>query len=91
MFDVAMFMHFITSSLCGGIARALLQARSFKELKRYEIVRHILLSPIAGWVYYHMVLQWNAPDTVVAFFFAYAFVDIIDRLARKIVSIVSMR
>ena len=78
-------MEYIVMGLLGGIARALMMAKSFKELKRYSVVRAMVLGFIGGIVYYHMVQEWGAPDTVVAFFFAYSFTDIIDRLAELVV------
>jgi len=75
-------LEYVFIALLGGITRALIQAKSFCELRKFGILKIIVLSPIAGYIYYQMVTEWNAPNHVVTFFFAYSFVDIVDRLAK---------
>jgi len=80
-------LEFIVIAFMGGITRALIQARKPQDLTRFDVLKTILLSPIAGFLYAQMVFEWNAPDHVVVFFFAYSFVDIVDRLAKMIISL----
>jgi 4-amino-4-deoxy-L-arabinose transferase-like glycosyltransferase len=75
---------FIVSGLLGGVASALLWAKSWQDLKRYDVFRAVALGAIGGYLYYLMHSQWNAPDTVVAFFVGYSFKDLVEALAEKV-------
>ena len=77
-------LNFVLMGVLGGIARALMIARGFRELKSYDATKAIVLGLIGGIVYYHMVTEWGAPDTAITFFFSYSFTDIVDRLAELI-------
>jgi len=83
-------LHFAFMGFMGGVSRALLKAKAWRELGRYDVAKNIVLGIIGGVVYGNMVLAWQIPDTVVAFFFAYAFADIIDTLTAKILRIVGV-
>jgi hypothetical protein len=78
---------FIVSGLLGGVASALLWAKGFEDLKKYETFRSIVLGAIGGFLYYLMHTEWNLPNGVVAFAFGYAFQDIIEGLIAKILKI----
>jgi len=80
-------IEYVLIAITGGITRAVLISRSIRDLTRWDALKILILSPIAGYLYYNMVVEWGAPDKVVAFFFAYAFIDIIDRLAKRILSL----
>jgi hypothetical protein len=75
---------FIISGLLGGVASALLWAKGWQDLKKYDVFRAVVLGAIGGYLYYLMHSQWSAPDTVVAFFIGYSFKDIAEALAEKI-------
>lgn len=75
---------FVIAGFLGGLASALLWAKGFEELKSYESVRAVILGAIGGYLYYLMFTEWNVPNGVVAFFFGYAFKDIIDALASNV-------
>jgi len=87
MYAFHSMIEFIVIGALGGVTRALMQARRPQDLTKFDALKILGLGPIAGYVYFLMVNEWNAPDHVVAFFFAYAFIDIVDRLARLIISI----
>jgi hypothetical protein len=78
---------YIVSGLLGGVASALLWAKSFEDLKKYETFRSIVLGAIGGFLYYLMHTEWSLPNGVVAFAFGYAFQDIIEGLIAKILKI----
>jgi hypothetical protein len=82
-----MLLLFIVSGLLGGVASALLWAKSWGDLKKYETFRSIVLGAIGGFLYYLMHTEWNLPNGVVAFAFGYAFQDIIEGLIAKILKI----
>jgi hypothetical protein len=82
-----MLLLFIVSGLLGGVASALLWAKSWGDLKKYETFRSIILGAIGGFLYYLMHTEWSLPNGVIAFAFGYAFQDIIEGLIAKILKI----
>jgi hypothetical protein len=78
---------FIVSGLLGGVASALLWAKSWEDLKKYKTFRSIVLGAIGGFLYWLMHTEWSLPNGVVAFAFGYAFQDIIEGLIAKILKV----
>jgi membrane associated rhomboid family serine protease len=74
---------FIVSGLLGGAASALLWAKSWQDLKKYDVFRAVALGAIGGYLYYLMHTEWSLPNGVVAFFFGYSFKDIVEAVAEK--------
>jgi 4-amino-4-deoxy-L-arabinose transferase-like glycosyltransferase len=74
---------FIVSGLLGGVASALLWAKSWQDIKRLEFVRAIILGAIGGYLYWLMHTEWNIPNSAMAFFFGYAFQDIIEAIVER--------
>jgi hypothetical protein len=83
-----MMLLFIVSGLLGGVASALIWAKGWQDLKKYETFRSIVLGAIGGFLYYLMHTEWNLPNGVVAFAFGYAFQDIVEGLVEKILGVV---
>ena len=79
-------IHFVMMGILGGIARLFIQAKSKEDLVEFSNIRILVLGPIAGVVYYNMHVSWGVPDSVICFFFSYAFIDIVERLAEIIKS-----
>ena len=75
---------FIVSGLLGGIASALLWAKGWEDVRKFEFVRSVILGAIGGFLYFLMHSEWNLPNSVVCFFFGYSFKDIIEGLAEKV-------
>jgi hypothetical protein len=86
-----MMSLFIVSGLLGGAASALIWAKSWQDLKKYETFRSIVLGAIGGFLYYLLHTEWSLPNGVVAFAFGYAFQDIVEGLVQKILSAVVKR
>ena len=82
-----MLFEFVVLGVLGGVTRALIQARRLADLGRFSIAKAILLGPVAGTLYFYMYMDWGAPNHAITFFFSYAFVDIVDRLARLIIEV----
>jgi hypothetical protein len=74
---------FIVSGLLGGVASALLWAKGWQDLKKYDAFRAVVLGAIGGYLYFLMHSEWNVPNGAVAFTFGYAFQDIVDGVAEK--------
>jgi hypothetical protein len=74
---------FVLSGLLGGVASALLWARSWGDVKRFEFARSVVLGAIGGFLYYLMHTEWSLPNGVVAFTFGYAFQDIIEAVIER--------
>jgi hypothetical protein len=81
---------FVISGLLGGVASALLWAKSWEDLKRYEFARAIVLGAIGGFVYYLMHTEWSLPNGVVAFVFGYAFQDFVEGLVERVRAVVRL-
>jgi hypothetical protein len=75
---------FVISGLLGGVASALLWAKSWEDLRKYEVFRSIILGAIGGFVYYLMHTEWSLPNGVVAFVFGYAFQDFVEGLVERV-------
>jgi O-antigen ligase len=75
---------FIVSGLLGGVASALLWAKGWEDVKKFEFVRAVILGAIGGFLYFLMHSEWNLPNGAVAFFFGYSFKDIVEGLAEKV-------
>jgi len=74
---------FIVSGLLGGIASALLWAKGWEDVRKFEFVRAVILGAVGGFLYYLMHTEWSVPNGVVAFFFGYAFQDIAEAVLSK--------
>jgi hypothetical protein len=81
---------FIVSGLLGGVASALLWAKKWEDVKRYEFARAIVLGAIGGFLYFLMHSEWNVPNGVVAFTFGYAFQDIVEGVAERVRQLVGL-
>jgi hypothetical protein len=79
---------FVVSGLLGGVASALLWAKSWEDLRRYEVFRSVALGAIGGFVYYLMHTEWSLPNGVVAFVFGYAFQDFVEGLVERVRALV---
>jgi len=82
---------FVVSGLLGGVASALLWAKSWEDLKRYETFRAVVLGAIGGFLYYLMHTEWSLPNGVAAFAFGYAFQDIVEGVIERVLSVVVRR
>jgi hypothetical protein len=81
---------FVVSGLLGGVASALLWAKSWEDLRRYEVFRSVALGAIGGFVYYLMHTEWSLPNGVVAFVFGYAFQDFVEGLVERVRALVRL-
>ena len=86
-----MLVLFVVSGLLGGVASALLWAKSWEDLKRYETFRAVALGAIGGFVYYLMHTEWSLPNGVVAFVFGYAFQDFVEGLVERVRALARLR
>lgn len=85
-----MLVLFVVSGLLGGVASALLWAKSWEDLRRYEVFRSVALGAIGGFVYYLMHTEWSLPNGVVAFVFGYAFQDFVEGLVERVRALVRL-
>ena len=68
---------FILSGFLGGLLRALMDSRSWSELKGFKRVRDMIIGLISGYVYYFLHSEWNYPNgamSVVAGYFGADFI-----------------
>jgi 4-amino-4-deoxy-L-arabinose transferase-like glycosyltransferase len=82
---------FIISGLLGGAASALLWAKNWRDLRRFEFARAVILGAIGGYLYFLMHTEWNVPNGVVAFTFGYAFQDVIEGAVERVKQLLGLR
>ena len=81
---VEAWLYYTIAGLLGGLASALIWARSWEDLKAFDFTRSIILGAIGGYLFYMAHSEWNIPNGVVAFVWGYAFRDIIEGLVSKV-------
>jgi len=80
---VEAWLYYTIAGLLGGLASALMWARSWEDLIAFNFTRSIILGAIGGYLFYMAHSEWNIPNGVVAFIWGYAFRDIIEALMSK--------
>jgi hypothetical protein len=75
--------YYVVAGLLGGLASALIWARSWEDLKAFDFTRSIILGAIGGYLFYMAHSEWNIPNGVVAFIWGYAFKDIVEGLVER--------
>jgi uncharacterized membrane protein YeaQ/YmgE (transglycosylase-associated protein family) len=81
---VEAWLLFIVSGLLGGLASALIWAKSWQDLKAFDFFRAVVLGAIGGYVYFLLHSEWYLPNSVVAFVWGYAFKDFIEALVERV-------
>ena len=78
-----MIGHFVLMGFLGGVAHALISAKKWTELKKFPLVRMVILGAITGVVYYYCHSDWGFPNAVMSFVSGYAGVSFIEQLISK--------
>jgi hypothetical protein len=78
------WLYYIIAGLLGGLASALIWAKSWQDLKAFEFSRAVILGGIGGFVFYLVHTEWSVPNGVVAFVWGYAFRDIVEGMMSKV-------
>ena len=81
---VESWLYYTIAGLLGGLASALIWARSWEDLKAFDFTRSIVLGAIGGYLFYMAHSEWNTPNGVVAFVFGYCLKDIVEALVEKV-------
>jgi uncharacterized membrane protein YeaQ/YmgE (transglycosylase-associated protein family) len=81
---VESWLYYTIAGLLGGLASALIWARSWEDLKAFDFFRSVVLGAIGGFVFYLAHSEWNLPNSVSAFVFGYMFKDVIEALTEKV-------
>jgi hypothetical protein len=82
---------FIISGLLGGVASALLWAKGWGDLKKYDAFRAVVLGAIGGFLYYMVYSEWSLPDSVVAFVFGYSFKDVVEGVVERVRQLLGLK
>jgi len=80
---VESWLYYTIAGLLGGLASALIWARSWEDLKAFDFFRSVVLGAIGGFVFYLAHSEWNLPNSVVAFVWGYAFKDVVEGLVER--------
>jgi len=80
MVDIATLVRFTIMGFFGGITYVLM----WKIKETYEIVRHMCLGAIVGFVYCHLVTIHGYPDLIMAFVAGYFGTDFIEGIIARV-------
>lgn len=61
--EVAFFVGFATF---GALLFVLVHIKCWKEIKEFRYIRHLLLGPFIGFLYYCLYSEYNFPNTVMS-------------------------
>jgi hypothetical protein len=81
---VEAWLYYTIAGLLGGLASALIWAKSWEDLKAFDFTRSIVLGAVGGYLFYMMHSEWNIPNGVVSFVFGYTFKDAIEALVERV-------
>jgi hypothetical protein len=88
---VEAWLYFTIAGLLGGLASALIWAKSWQDLKAFDFFRAVALGAIGGYVFYLMHSEWNIPNGVVSFVFGYSFKDFVEALVERVKILYKLR
>jgi len=76
-------LTFTVLGLLGGLAMALLIAKTWREFASYATVRRVAIGAIVGFLYYFLWSEWTYPNCVMAFISGMWGVDFLERLRER--------
>jgi len=73
------FMGFL-----GGLARALIVAKKWSDVRKFKTLRRVVIGVISGFVYFQLWSQYTFPNTIMAFVVGWWGVSFLERLAKRL-------
>jgi len=77
-------LYYVLVALLGGIAFVFFESKSWEDLRKYKNARHLVLSAIAGFVWYLFHSEWGFPNAVVAFLAGWFGPTFIESMMRRV-------
>jgi len=77
---------FVITALLGGIVHVFLKAKRWADLTKFLLIRHVIISPIAGYVFWLMHTEYTFPNAVVVFIVGYSAASFLERLVERVKS-----
>jgi len=78
---------FAIMGFIGGIAHCLIDAKSWDDLKKFEMCKQIFIGGIVGFLYSFLYSDYGYPNTIMSFVSGYMGTDaiktIIDKFGKK--------
>jgi len=82
MIEIAI-LQFVFTAILGGLAYIFLWAKTWDDLKDFENLRHVVLSAIAGYIYYFLHSDYNFPNSVIVFVVGYFAPDFLQGILER--------
>jgi uncharacterized membrane protein YeaQ/YmgE (transglycosylase-associated protein family) len=76
--------HFILMGIIGAVLYVLIWSRNWEDLKQYEVVRHIAVGAIVGYVYGILHSDYNFPNAIMSIVAGYFGPDFIEGLMERL-------
>jgi len=76
--------HFIAMGIIGAVLYVLIWSRSWQDLKQYEVVRHLAVGAIVGYVYGILHSDYNFPNAIMSIVAGYFGPDFIQALMERL-------
>jgi len=83
MVDLAVLLTFTVLALLGGLAMALLIAKTWRQFASYSTARRGAIGAIVGFLYYFLWSEWTYPNAVMAFVAGMWGTDFLERLRER--------
>jgi len=77
-------IRFTFMGLLGGFSYVLLNSDGWDSLTSFTSIRHLMVSLIVGFLYYHLYSEWNFPNQVMSFVSAYMGPSFVQSLVKRL-------
>lgn len=79
-----MVVYFFILGVLGGAAHALMDAKSWEDLTKFECIKSILLGGFTGGIYYFAYSQYSLPNHFMTIVAGYTGTDFLVNLISKV-------
>jgi len=76
-------LYFSAMGFLGGLAYVLLMSEKWEDLKKFKMIRRLIIGAIAGIVYFFLWSDYNFPNTIMSFISGYFGCDFIETLVSR--------
>ena len=84
-------VYFFLLGVLGGAAHALMDAKGWEELTKFECIKSIILGGFTSGIYYFVCQQYNLPEQFMAIVAGYTGTDFLTSLIVKVQKAYSRR
>jgi len=76
-------LYFVFTGFLGGLAYVLLKSQKWEDLKKFMMVRRVIIGAIAGFIYFFLWSDYDFPNTIMSFVSGYFGCDFIESLVKR--------